>query len=215
MDDLFDKSLKGASFVDLDGTLLSGNSMRIFMKKLPVMLTRRHRYGKALKSLLWIAMRCVRLVSHKSMKWHLTKHARLGLTEEDWLAIASAMADKVNPKVAALIEKSREKGCVTFIATAAMEEYAYPLASLLGFEGAIATVFTDRFSDYKERRGEVKLNGIQDLLASDDLRLESFITDHEDDLPVAKEFPRFSIVVNPSRKTFARFNRVGVSRYLP
>lgn len=206
--------LKGVTFVDLDGTLISGNSMHIFMKHLPKMLMKRHAPGAAISALWHIWLRSFRLINHKNMKWNLTKIARRHLEESDWDDLAEIIALSVNPDVKDLVESRRKVGCLTYLATAAIEEYALPLCSLLGYEGAVATKFSDNQNDYEEMNGATKLNGIEQLLEEGHLRLESFITDHPDDLPTAKAYPNLTVVVNPSQKTADQFREVGVTRYL-
>lgn len=205
---------KGVTFVDLDGTLISGNSMHIFMKRLPRMLMKRHAPGAAISALWQIWLRSFRLINHRKMKWHLTKIARSHLEESDWEMLAKMISQSVNPYVKDLVESRRKLGCLTYIATAAIEEYSIPLSRLLGYEGAIATKFLENQTDYEEMNGDTKLNGIEQLLAQENLRLESFVTDHPDDLPTAKAYPNLTVVVNPTQKTADQFRDVGVTRYL-
>lgn len=206
--------LKGVTFVDLDGTLISGNSMHIFMKRLPGMLMKRHAPWAAISALWHIWLRSFRITNHGKMKWHLTKIARLHLEESDWEDLAEIIARSVNLDVKNLVESRRKIGCLTYIATAAIEEYTLPLCRLLGYEGVVATKFSDSQNDYEEMNGDTKRIGIEQLLAQEKLRLESFITDHPDDLPTAKAYPYLTVVVNPSQKTADQFREVGVTRYL-
>lgn len=208
------KIMSGATFVDLDGTLLRGNSMKMFMRRLPGVLLRRHAFGASLASLWWIGLRSLRLVSHKNMKWHLTAIGRRCLLEEDWAEMAEQMLENVNPMVRDYMDASARAKCRKYIATAAMEEYALPLSSLLGYDGVVATQFAEDRSDYVEMRGSEKRDGIKALMDRERLRLESFLTDHYDDLPTASVFPFLTILVNPSRKMQALFRNVGVTRYL-
>ncbi len=206
--------LTGVTFVDLDGSLITGNSMRIFMKRLPRLLMKRRSPGAAMGALWWSWMRSRRLTSHFSMKWHLTKLARRKLEEEDWESLAQVMAEPFSEQVIELVASRRERGCQTYIATAALEEYTLPLCRLLGYEGAIATRFTDDKSGYAEMKGYEKRDGIEQFLAEENLRLESFITDHPDDLPTAKDYPNLTILVSPTQKVADKFHEVGVTRYL-
>ncbi len=211
---LREMSYRGATFVDLDGTLLTCNSMRIFMKRLPTVLLKRHAVGAFCSSLWWMAGRLLRMTSHKDMKWHLTKIARRHLIEEDWEKMAARMLEYVNPLVREYVDSPSREKCVKYIATAAMEEYALPLSRLLGYEGAVASRFVNEQSEYEEMRGLSKLYGIQALLNEKRLRPESFLTDHYDDIPTAREYPGLTILVNPTRKMQSIFHRVGVTRYL-
>lgn len=204
----------GATFVDLDGTLLKGNSMRIFMKRLPWLLMRRHAPGAAALSLWWMGWRITRLVSHRSMKWRLTRLARRHLAADDWEELAGRMLCSLNPAVEEYMDAPARARCRRYIATAAMEEYVAPLCRMLGYDGAVATVFTDDPGEYEEMRGSVKRDAVVALIESERLRLESFLTDHSDDLPLASVFPRLTILVNPSRRMLRLFRNVGASRYL-
>ncbi len=208
------ESLKGATFVDLDGTLLTANSMHIFMRKLPSLLMKRRAIGAAIKTYHWIMMRSIHAIDHRTMKWHLTKIARQHLQESDWESLAHIIASTINPRVKDLVDSRRQLGCSTYIATAAMEEYSVPLCKLLGYDGVLATKFTDEIGEYEELKGYAKHDSIANLLSSEHLRLESFITDHQDDIPTASAYPGLTIVVNPTQKTADQFREVGVTRYL-
>ena len=206
--------LKGVTFVDLDGTLISGNSMHIFMKRLPRLLLKRRAPGAAICTLWRTWLRSMRIISHRKMKWHLTKTARRHLLETDWEDLAEIIAQSVNTHVADLIESRRRLGCLTYIASAAIEEYTLPLCRRLGYDGVIATKFTEDIEDFAEMKGDAKHEAIDNLLMQENLRLESFITDHPDDLPTAKAYPYLTVVVNPSQKNADQFREVGVTRYL-
>ena len=200
--------------MDLDGTLLHGNSLRIFMRRLPRTLLHRRAVGAAMLSLWWMGWRSLRCVSHRNMKWHLTGIARRNLLDEDWEEIATLIADDVNTRVVEYVDSPSRGNCEKYIATAAMSEYAIPLSRLLGYDGVVATQFTDDKSDYVEMRGIEKRDGIVALLNERHLRLESFLTDHSDDLPTATLFPNLTILVNPTRRIQTLFHHIGVSRYL-
>lgn len=208
------ESLTGATFVDLDGTLIAGNSMHIFMKRLPGMLQRSHAHGAAISSLWRIFLRSLRLSSHKSLKWHLTKIARRHLDDDDWDILAEELSGMVNTDVVDYIESRRARGCLTFIATAALEEYTLPLCRMLGYDGVLATRFTESKRDYSELNRHDKRQAIENLLSERNLRLESFLTDHTDDMPTAKAYPNLTILVGASGKTAEAFRDVGVMRHI-
>lgn len=205
--------MTGATFVDLDGTLIKGNSMHIFMRRLPAVLLKRKPFA-AVGALWWLGLRSIRLAGHRRMKWHLTRLARRNLTDSDWKAIAERIAAKANPLVKGYVDDRKRRGCEVYIASAAPEEYCRQLSALLGYDGAIATKFFDEFGDYEELRGLAKRDAIEWKLTEGDLRLESFLTDHTDDLPTAREFPNLTILVDPDRKTRDQFRHIGVTRYL-
>lgn len=206
--------LTGATFTDLDGTLLTTNSMHIFMRRLPGILMKRGAVWAAIGCLWQTTLRSLRLTSHRSMKWNLTKTARRHLEEEDWEELAVLMAENVNQSVADYVASRRSRGCRTYIATAAAEEYAGPLCRILGYDGVLATTFTENISDYEELSRHAKHEAIERLLQEKELRLESFLTDHSDDLPTAKAYPLLTILVGASKKTADQFREAGVTRYL-
>lgn len=208
------ESLQGVTFVDLDGTLLTANSMHIFMRRLPGMLMRRHAVGAAICSLWYTCLRSLRMTSHRNMKWHLTKAARQHLEPTDWDQLASKMLGNTNSAVTDYIASRRQRGCQTYLATAAAEEYSVPICRALGYDGVLATKFTEDLSDYEELNRYAKHEAIQNLLDSEQLRLESFLTDHTDDLPTAKAYPLLTILVGATKKTADEFREAGITRYL-
>ena len=214
LQDTHKDSLRGVTVVDLDGTLLTANSMHIFMRRLPRLLMKHRAFGAAISCLWWTGLRSLRLTSHHTMKWHLTKIARQNLEDSDWEGLASKMLEYANSSVTDYISSRRERDCITYIATAAAEEYAVPICRSLGYDGTLATKFTEDISDYEELNRHAKHDAIEHLLASEQLRLESFLTDHSDDLPTAKAYPLLTILVGATKKTADDFREAGVTRYI-
>lgn len=204
------KPLRETVFVDLDGTLLNANSMKIFMRTLPGLLLKKRKPFTAIVSILWLALRGLHLVSHKRMKWHLTAIALHNLSENDWENLAHGMLGELNGQVMKYIDSKREDGYGVYIASAAPEEYTKELSRLLGFDGCLATPFTKNFSEYKELRGEEKLRAIRMSEENDSLHLKAFLTDHMDDLPTACAYPDRTILVTGDEATPAMFAKAGV-----
>ena len=184
------------------------------MRRMPWTLLRRRAVGASIASLWWMTLRASRLMSHRAMKWHLTRIASRHYDESDWEALAEKLAEYANPRVREYVEAPRLKDCAVYIATAAPEEYAIPLSRAMGYDGAVATRLTERESDYTEMRGRKKLEGITELQEKEGLRVESFLTDHYDDMPTASAYPGLTILVNPSKKMSEIFRHSGVTRYL-
>ena len=67
---------------------------------------------------------------------------------------------------------------------------------------------------YEELSRHAKHEAIERLMQDENLRLESFLTDHTDDLPTAKAYPLLTILVGASEKTANTFREAGVSRYI-
>lgn len=196
-----------AIFVDLDGTLINGNSIKIFMEKMPYMLIKNGNVRCGLMALGLMAARAFRAISHKKMKWHLTRIAREWLNPGDWEAIENSILLKLNRDVRDFLEMHRARGFKIYMATAAMSDYAVGIGDRLGFERTLATDFHPRQADYKELRGNMKRDAILRLAEEDNLELAVFLTDHHDDLPTLESFPGRKIMVNPSEKTLSRLPR--------
>ena len=204
------KPLRETVFVDLDGTLLKANSMKIFMRTLPRLLLKKFKLMAATVSLLWLTLRALRMISHKRMKWHLTAIALHNLSENDWKDIARGMLGELNVKVMKYIDSKRKDGNAVYIASAAPEDYTRELSLLLDFDGCLATPFTNGFSEYKELRGEEKLRAILMSEEKESLHLTTFLTDHIDDLPTACAYPDRTILVTGDEATPAMFAKAGV-----
>lgn len=197
-------------FIDLDGTLIKGNSMKIFMKWLPLRLARKGDISAAIKAIWWISLRAFRLTSHPRMKWHLTRIAKKTLNPHDWEEIAERILTSVNHDVDRLLTLRRQEGDSICLATAAPSEYAGIIARKHGFEYVCATTFTPKFSDYSENKGIRKLNSIRNIIETEGLRLTLFLTDHHDDLPTIKAFPGKTLLVNPSQKTIDQCKNINI-----
>lgn len=207
--------LKPLCVVDLDGTLLTGNSMKQLMCWLPAELWRKGRILGAAEALLWIGLRAAKTISHRRMKWHLGKIAHRALSKDDWQRFAStALLPMLDPKVADHLNSMRQKGAIVCIASAAMEDYVEPIRIQLGYEHQLSTPHTDRFADYTEVRGCRKLETILKLSTDNSLVVCEFLTDHADDLPTAMEFPDITLLVNPQPSSLLRFNEAGITRRL-
>lgn len=188
-----------AVFIDLDGTLLKGNSMKIFMLRLPLYLLRKGALTAVFDVFFRIALRIMHIYDHRRMKWHITGIAKKYLNDESWRAMADYMLRNVNLGVKRISDSKKTEGFRLWLATAAPEEYSIHIARSLGFDGLCATKFTPKFSDYIENRKELKLESIQKILLEHDLVMDLFITDHKDDLPTAMAYPNNTILVNPSK----------------
>ena len=78
-----------------------------------------------------------------------------------------------------LLESYQNGDNMIVLATAAPDIYAIRFANKLGINYVCATT-----KDGQENKGVVKLEGVQKLLADENLILSAVITDHEDDLPL-------------------------------
>lgn len=192
--------------VDLDGTLLAGNSFRWFTRfVLRLAACRAPLQMIALCGL--IALRKLRLCSHRRLKWELMKTADRVLTPEDYNRFARIMQGRINRSVLSMLPSDTEP----VVASAASAEYVAPFVELMGWKHFVATRRPDsgRFRDFTECRGESKVKAVRTLFPGN--RIEAVLTDHVDDLPLLLASSGRRILVNPSATTLLTVKGAGLA----
>lgn len=183
--------------VDLDGTLVTRNTFRIFAGFLRRRILQRRRIADLARYGFWGAARRFNIVSHRRLKWELMKIADSTLTPEDYDTLADEIMQYLNPRVMDYVT-----GKPWVLATAASAEYVTPLTRRLDCRHVIATErpVSRRFKEYTESRGAEKLRRVQAV--SDGADIEVALSDHPDDLPLlmAAHTP---VLVNPAAATLA------------
>lgn len=183
--------------VDLDGTLVTRNTFRIFAGFLRRRILRGRRIADLARYGFWGAARRFNIVSHRRLKWELMKIADSTLTPEDYDSLADEIMRYLNPRVMDYVT-----GKLWVLATAASAEYVVPLARRLGCLHTIATErpASRRFKDYTETRGAEKLRRLQAVPGIADIEIA--LSDHPDDLPMLSA-ARTPVLVNPTPATLA------------
>lgn len=177
--------------VDLDGTLVQGNTLHLYLRAALRCLWWR-RPLVALRVAALMAARAVRLIPHSTMKYgaaravgaHPAVIARLKQTAH------------LNPQVLKLIEERKAMGDTVLLATAAFTFYARELwdGDLVGSELAAGPE--------AECRGEHKAAAVTAYLRQHRAGLACVITDHHDDLPLLRLNPAGpNYLIHPSAKT--------------
>lgn len=193
-------SQRQVAIVDLDGTLLRGNSLRILMRHLLRELRRRGDYATLLRLLGLLAARRLKLVSHKAMKLPFHRLAAEMLRGEALNRFTALLLDNINRP---LLAELRRTGMILVIATAAPDVYVGALAAALGFDGSIATPLARRLEEYEESRGERKRHLAEVYAAERGLEIALIATDHEDDLPLLRLPSVTRLLVNPTPRLTA------------
>lgn len=168
--------------VDLDGTLIDGNTLKMFARYAfpsnPV------RIG------LLIVLRKLKLISHRRMKHGLLISAK-GIDVEPFI---DTLSHHISQEVTDIIK--RYPDCEMILATAAPEMYVGPFATKLGVR-YVATSETQKFEDYVECRGQEKLRRITAL----GNKIRAVVTDHHDDLALLSIPGTDRFLINPTPKT--------------
>lgn len=180
--------------VDLDGTLITGNSLHEYIRC-------GLRHG-CLRDRLAIAMalgmRKLRLITHVGMKRRVLPHIKpTEALREDFVR---RTCDMLRPSVVGEIERWRENGATVLLATAAPETYVSWL-----WQGDY--VCTDPHSA-TECRGEEKLRRVIAYASGHGLRFAAAITDHPDDAPMLGH--EGIMRIQAGRVHDATFRRLGI-----
>lgn len=211
--DIYEEKIEGTPVVvaDLDGTVLTVNSWRIFSKRVVIELAHRKKYWKASGLISKMLLKKLRILEHREVKYYFCKEAqKLG---NDFInEIVSEIIGYKNQEVLSIIKKLVQKGVKTILATAAAGEYAKLLGKQLGFDYVICTPEAEASIDqYLETRGSQKVEEIRKLIDRENLRVSTVISDHWHDLPLLTSFSRAdSYIVNPNRETLRKIKLSGL-----
>lgn len=191
--------------VDLDGTLLKGNSFRWFTGFVLHRAIRRAPF-RWIVLCGWLLLRMLRLCSHRRLKWEVMKTADRVLSPEDYNRFAHVMQGHISHTVLAMLPTDSEP----VIASAASIEYVAPFVELMGWKRFVATCrpASGRFRDYTECRGERKVRAIRKLFPGDGI--SAVFTDHVDDLPLLLASSGRRILINPSATTVMTVKGTGL-----
>lgn len=183
--------------LDLDGTILSVNSFRVWSLfmirgRFPHLAPRRRARvaGAALGVLI---QRKMGLTSHAELKyqmqtlWKAAVQGDNGACEQKLIAELQAY---VRPELVTILAGIAQGRIDGVLATAAAGDYAYALGKALGFQHILATSPTRRPTD-PDNMGESKLNAVLNFLRDRNWldRPRALFTDHRDDLPLIKACP--------------------------
>lgn len=158
--------------IDLDGTLVRGNTLHEYIRLGLSESFRRGRLLSSLKIAAAIVLRRFRLISHPAFKFSSLDCIR----PSDRLKnrFQSRIRGMINPEVETLIGEFRSQGIAVILATAAPACYVPWIWS----GDYLATCGRD------ELRGIRKLEAVRKYMERSGLELYAVVTDHEDDLPL-------------------------------
>ena len=184
--------------VDLDGTLLQGNSFRMFIRFLVGHLKERGAYTSLAKVIGLLAARKAGVISHVAMKYPIHRLGTQTMSDIDLTEFASQLAGALNQRLVRELSRLRSEGARIVLATAAPALYIPYLFRHLNFDEWIATPLSGEYDGYVETRGETKRRLVCALAGEKGWNVEAVVTDHDDDLPsLLLPFVR-RILVNPT-----------------
>ncbi len=197
-----------AVIVDLDGTLICGNTLRMYMKYCIISYMHSFRIGRLLRMVVAIILRGCRISTHIQMKRNIMT-LTTDLNDDKHI---NEFVDKVfvniNTAVESDLKSLQSTGHPVYLATAAPEIYSTVIASRINAAGVVATPFPSKKFEWQETRGDEKLSKVKKLLDINEHKIWRVYTDHHDDLPIVTNAIE-TILVNPSKKSVEKVVKSG------
>lgn len=201
-------SRAGATVVDLDGTYSRLNTLRTYISLGVRHLLSRGRIVSASAVAALVAMRRLRLISHRTMKFNALK--LIGKDQELLESFGEQINKSLNSDVTRFLAQRRAAGDRILLASAAADFYIPAV-----WNGEFVATASDGNPARLECRGDEKLRSVNQWLESNGLRLNYVLTDHHDDAPLLKaNSTGENILVNPSEKTLRFFRELEPTHFL-
>lgn len=179
---------------DLDGTLLRGNSFRLWFLYLVVgrypHLTSAQRAHLSFQALAIMVKRKLNFCDHVCAKRQLQKIWASSLVSDRKHEVIERLMGQlgkmVRPCFTSILKDVREKRVDAVLATAAAEEYARPFGRRLGFTRILTSPPATSATDAQDNVGERKAENVRALLKELGWADRKIIvlTDHHEDMPL-------------------------------
>jgi phosphoserine phosphatase len=173
--------------VDLDGTLLRANSYHVLLLWLAARLVRPGRGFVRRNRRFWSLL--LARATHRSERVAMKQEVQALLAELGGspALLVRILRAQVDPAVLVSIDQARDQGAPVVLATAALPEYALPLAAAVGHPDAVCTTAASDHP-WTENLGAAKRDRVCAHLAAHGLdgRRRVLLSDHPDDLPLAE-----------------------------
>lgn len=141
--------------VDMDGTLVRGNTWRYFVAMILRKSLLNLRILTFFRLSILLIKRRIGKISHSELKYSVMRASHL-FNGDDWQRFASKMSELFNEDVLRIIETEKENGACILMATAAAGEYAPIIADKAGITYSVFTPKAIEGVLYLELRGEKK-----------------------------------------------------------
>lgn len=188
--------------VDLDGTYIDGNTLKIYLRCGIGYGLRKRLFKTSLRLLAAVASRKCGLIGHERMKETIL--SALYPHDEILPAFKKKALAAVNPCVRSLLSRNRDRGHRILLATAAPDYYVRSIWN----GDFVATVFKPG-QTLVECRGEEKLRRVNEWLEDNCCTMDTVVTDHSDDGPVVSANTYgINILVKPSKSTLRFFRQL-------
>lgn len=205
-----------ALIADMDGTVLTVNSWRIFSKAVLVELLRLGRFAKAARLVILILKKKLGRIEHREVKYNFGR-ASQEFGQQFFDRIIAGIKAFENREAMDFIRQKKADGMTIVLASAAAGEYAFRLGRELMFDYVIATPEAGaELSDYRECKGAEKVRHVNNLLEEFHLSPAIVMTDHWHDLPLMQAYPAAEkYLINPSSETLAACSHLPLTQFPP
>ncbi len=193
--------------VDLDGTLYSINTFHYFIKFLINYSIKNFEVFLLVKILVVSMIRGFQFTSHSKLKYVILK-AIANKTLIDYKKFVNSIS--LHKRYIPLLkEKSFD---IKILATAAPSCYATIIAKNNSFDLCLGTDFpSENYNNAFENCKEIKKKNVLNHLSNDNIHeIDTFVTDHIDDLPLLKLASR-NIIIKPNNSLKAKLKKHSIS----
>lgn len=197
--------------VDLDGTLLRANSLRLFIRYMVRKLWRERRVAPLMRICGLLAARRMRIIPHKDMKYPVHRIGVAAMSRGELEEFAGILRGYVCRPLLEEISRLKGEGWRVLLATAAPSLYIPALTALLGIDDWIATPLSANRSAYEESRGEMKRDLVSRRAVERGWTIRAVATDHEDDLPLLRLEGVRRLLVNSTIRLNVMADRLGLA----
>jgi phosphoserine phosphatase len=185
--------------VDLDGTLVCGNTLHMYIRAAMRDAVRRRRYGFVARTMCALVLRRLKLLSHVAMKHKILPY--IEVTDELRDDFVKRVSARRRHSVDAFIAAARAEGEIVVLATAAPAVYV---------PWIWGGMFVASPPDGAECRGVAKVAALRSAFPDFDQRLHTIVTDHHDDLPLLVMAAPNKVLVAPSSQTVMIARAAGI-----
>lgn len=194
---------RGCIVVDLDGTLVTGNSLVLLTRYLFNQLIEKNSFREVLYLSYYIFLRKLKLIPHRKMKYKIINISHKFLKKNNIEKFSKILYEKRNISVEKMLVNFQNEGKRILIATAAPDFFLQNFVNLfdnleLDFKG---TKFSSKYENFIENKGDEKLKSVEKYLETNNLKCHAIFTDHIDDLPLLIKFPDNNYLIKPDIKT--------------
>lgn len=202
--------MKETLVVDLDKTFLKIDTFRSYILFVSCEALKVLRLDICFVLMFFTVLRKVRLISHSTLKYHVLMKSEHFMNESRLNDFVSHISREVNSQVVGLIDEYKRQGFFILLSTAAPINYVSKIKTKFAFDDICATPMPSMIGEWYENVREKKYETTMNYMRKNSLELDTFVTDHYDDMYMLKIVKRRNVLIEPSKVTIERLNDDGI-----